>query len=113
MDPSLSPMHPSGQEPHPAMSRTRPAPVGRRSGGLRFRLRTSGIEAAARLGFSLTAIGLSRLLCAGLDLFSPATSAAARRDAWRQRNASVLDRREVADAENGLASPTGVEPSRP
>jgi ubiquinone biosynthesis protein len=64
----------------------------RRNRGLRFRLRTSGVEAAVRLGLCLVTIAASRALCAVLDLFSPAARAAARRRVWQQRSALRLVR---------------------
>jgi predicted unusual protein kinase regulating ubiquinone biosynthesis (AarF/ABC1/UbiB family) len=66
MDPSRKSPHyaaegglPSGEETLPAV---RPSPLGRPSGGVRFRLRTSGIEAAARLALVLIAVALSQIL---------------------------------------------------
>ena len=63
-----------------------------RNRGLRFRLRTSGVEAAVRLGACLITIAASRLLCAGLDRFSSAGSAALRREDWQRRSALRLVR---------------------
>jgi ubiquinone biosynthesis protein len=50
---------PSGTETLPV---DRPSSLGRPAGGLRFRLRTSGIEAAARLALDLVAVALSLIL---------------------------------------------------